>query len=70
MKLMGYPVPSSHGPENTGQGIRYVRQQLFKRGGDYQAWTSVAKAKWTNLLAHNRHDCSGLRHVFKELRKR
>lgn len=65
MKLTGYPVSSSHGPGNTGQRIRYVRQQLLKRGGDYQALTSVAKAKWTNLLAHNRHDCSGMRHVFQ-----
>ena len=34
MKLTGYSVSSSHGPGNTGQRIRYVRQQLFKHGGD------------------------------------
>ena len=63
MKLIGYSVPSIHGPRNTGQRIRHVRHQLIKRRGDYDALTSVTKAKWTNVLEHNRHDCVGLREV-------
>ena len=64
MKLIGYPVPRAHGPGNTGQRIRYVRQQLIKKGGNYSGLTSVAKAKWTNMLKHNWHDCGGLREIF------
>jgi len=64
IKLMGYPVPSTHGPGNTGQRIGYVKNQLIKRCGDYRGLTSVAKAKWTNMLEHNRHDCVGLSELF------
>lgn len=63
MKLIGYRVPASHGPGNTGQRIRYVRNQLMKRNGVYQSLTPVAKGKWTKMLRHNRHDCVGLMEV-------
>lgn len=63
MKLIGYPVPSAHGPGNTGQRIRYVRQQLLSKHGEYADITRVAKGKWTNLLKHNWHDCGGLREI-------
>ena len=64
MKLIGYSVPSIHGPWNTGQRIRHIRHQLIKRRGDYDALTPVTKAKWTNMLEHNRHDCVGLSELF------
>jgi hypothetical protein len=60
LDLIGYPVPSVHGPGNTAARIRFVRGALAKRGS-YEALTPVQKAKWTNLLLHNRHDCAGLR---------
>ena len=63
MKLVGYHVPASHGPGNTGQRIRYVRRQLVSRCGDFSSITATGKAKWTNLLKHNFHDCAGLRAV-------
>ena len=63
MKLIGYPVPPAHGPGNTGRRIRYVRQQLLSKHGEYSALTRVAKGKWTNLLKHNWHDCGGLREI-------
>jgi len=63
MKLISYQVPRGHGPGNTGQRIRYVRNQLLRTSGNYIATTSVSKSKWTKLLAHNYHDCNGLREV-------
>ena len=61
MKLIGYPVPPDHGPGNTGQRIRYLRQQLLSEHGEYSALTRVAKGKWTNRLKHNWHDRGGFR---------
>ena len=63
LKLIHYQVPRGHGPGNTGQRVRYVRNQLLRTDGDYLATTAVAKGKWTKLLAHNYHDCNGLREI-------
>ena len=59
-ELVGHPVPKAFGPGNF-QRIRYVRDMLNRRAGEYGALTAVAKAKWTKALEHNRHDCVGLR---------
>lgn len=64
LRLIGYSVPKSHGPGNTGQRIRYVRNQLANHCNDYGSVTNVTKAKWTKLLGHNFHDCRGLRDLF------
>ena len=58
--LIGYRVPRIDGPGNTAGRIRFVRAALAKRGS-FDALTAVQKNKWTNLLAHNWHDCVGLR---------
>ena len=63
MKLVGYSVPPTAGPGNTGKRLRDIRTQLTSKAGDYQKLTGVAKRKWTNLLSHNRHDCLAMRAV-------
>ena len=63
MKLIGYPVPPAHRPGNTGQRIRYVRQQLRSKHGEYSDLTRVAKGKWTNRLKHNWDDRGRLREI-------
>ncbi len=63
MKLIGYPVPPNAGPGNTGKRLRDIRGQLIKKDGSYEKLTGVAKGKWTKLLSHNRHDCTGMREV-------
>ena len=63
MALAGYEVPAIHGPELTGRRLRYLRSQLEKRAGSYAALTRCTKAKWTNVLKHNLHDCYGMRSV-------
>ena len=66
LKLIGYQVPGMHGPGNTADRVRFVRNALAKRGS-YEALTAVQKAKWTNLLQHNRHDCVGLRALVERI---
>ena len=63
MNLIGYHVPSTAGPGNTGQRLRTVREQLVRRNGDYENLTAVSKGKWTKVLSHNYHDCVGMREV-------
>lgn len=65
LELISYDVPKPFGPLLTGARIRYVREQLSRRGGDYCALTATAKGKWTRMVIHNWHDCNGLRTVAK-----
>lgn len=65
IKLVGMSLPTAFGPGNTASRIRDVRGQLFKRAGDFNALTPVAKAKWTKLLKHNYFDCLGTREVLR-----
>lgn len=59
LDLIGYNVPSIHGAGNTGARLTSLRATLT-REKPFQSWTPVMKAKWTNLLAHNKHDCYGM----------
>ena len=59
-KLIDYPVPKAFGPGNAAQRIRYVREMLNRRGGDYSALTGTKKGQWTKVLKHNWYDCDGL----------
>jgi hypothetical protein len=73
-KLVGYQVPSIHSVGTTGARIAHLRAALIKREGDFNRLTRVQKAKWANLLAHNWHDCEGMRllvtHAACELERR
>jgi hypothetical protein len=59
LDLANYAVPRMHGAGNTGSRLRSLRTALEK-GKTFSQLTSVQKAKWTNLLEHNRHDCFGM----------
>tara|TARA_B100000902_G_scaffold308715_1_gene297933 strand:+ start:40 stop:696 length:657 start_codon:yes stop_codon:yes gene_type:complete len=61
LKLIGYDVPPMHGPGNSAKRIKYVRDMLKRKDGDFSALTPTAKRKWTNALKHNWHDCDGMR---------
>lgn len=61
LRLIDYDVPKAFGPGNSANRIRYVRQMLALRGGDYASLTPVAKGKWIKALKHNWYDCDGLR---------
>ncbi|WP_373071061.1 hypothetical protein [Gemmatimonas sp.] len=66
LAAIGYAVPSGAGPGYTASRIRTLRGQLARRKS-YKALTPVAKAKWTKLCAHNRHDCLGLASLVQRL---
>jgi len=59
LDLIGYHRPRHLGIEKTTSRILAVRDQLIKRRS-FDKLTAVAKAKWTKLLDHNRHDVLGM----------
>ena len=59
LDLIGYNRPNHLGIEKTTSRIKHVKDQLIKRGS-FHDLTPVAKAKWTKLLDHNRHDVLGM----------
>jgi hypothetical protein len=63
LDLAGYDVPAHLRSGNSAQRIRYVRQMLEGKDGQYETLTATAKSKWTKVLEHNRHDCIGLREL-------
>ena len=62
MGLIGYDIPRAYGPGNAAKRIRDVKTQI-ERHNAFADLSPVAKAKWTKLLRHNLHDCSGMRAV-------
>ena len=67
LQLAGYEVPKMHGPGNSAQRIKYVRNQLVKKNGNWSALTRVAKGKWTKAMRHNWHDCYGTYQLMKQV---
>jgi hypothetical protein len=67
LRFVGYRVPPSLGPGNTGKRIRDVRQMLQRHQGQFATLTPTAKGKWTRMLEHNRHDVEGLRFLMIHL---
>jgi len=64
MQLIDYDIPRAYGPGNAASRIRDVKGQMERRG-TFDRLSPVAKAKWTKLLRHNQHDCSGMRAVIE-----
>jgi hypothetical protein len=62
MQLTGFRAAAHLGKGNAGGRLRYVLNQLQRRG-EFSRLTRVAKAKWTRLLRYNEQDCRALRHV-------
>lgn len=59
LELIDYKVPTVHGAGKTGTRLRSLRETLVK-GQPFETWPPSKKKYWTNLLAHNRHDCYGM----------
>jgi hypothetical protein len=57
--------PIHLGIEKTTSRIKHVKDQLIARES-FDALTPVAKAKWTKLLDHNRHDVMGMERLVKK----
>jgi hypothetical protein len=59
LDLIKYKVPAVHGAGKTGKRLRSLRETLIK-GQPFESWPTSKKKYWTNLLAHNKHDCYGM----------
>lgn len=59
LDLIEYTVPTVQGAGKTGTRLRSLRETLVK-GQPFESWRPSKKKYWTNLLAHNRHDCYGM----------
>jgi hypothetical protein len=59
LNLIDYRVPTVHGAGKTGARLRLLRETLIN-GQIYETWPPSKKRYWTNLLAHNMHDCYGM----------
>ena len=64
LAYLGYPVPEEAGPGQAGKSIKVLQDALLKRGGDPDQLTDKQRARWDALIAHNDHDCAGMRRIF------
>lgn len=60
LSLIEYHVPKVHGAGKTGSRVSAIRIALEK-GREFESWPPGLKGHLTKLLAHNEHDCYGLR---------
>jgi hypothetical protein len=59
LDLIEYNVPTVQGAGKTGVRLTSLRETLIK-GQPIESWPPSKKKYWTNLLAHNMHDCYGM----------
>ena len=62
LSMIGYKVPPAHGTGRTGVTLGRLAAQIAK-GRSFAELPPRLRARWRNLLGHNRHDCLGLREV-------
>ena len=66
LELIEYKVPSVQGAGKTGSRLRSLRETL-NNGQPFETWPPSKKKYWTNLLAHNRHDCYGMMSIIDRI---
>lgn len=66
LDLIGYKVPLVHGAGKTGQRITSMRTML-ETGRQFEDWPPGLKGHLTKLLAHNYHDCYGLKALLEQV---
>ena len=59
-----YPVPDVAGPGQAGATIKVLQDALAKPGRGVDRLTAKQRARWDALIAHNDHDCAGMRRIF------
>ena len=60
LELIGYKVPTVHGAGKTGSRLTKIRD-MISTGRTFDDWPPSVKSHWTKLLAHNMHDCYGMK---------
>lgn len=66
LELIDYKVPTVQGAGKTGSRLRSLRETL-NSGQLFETWPPSKKKYWTNLLAHNRHDCYGMMSIIDRI---
>jgi hypothetical protein len=66
LDLIDYSVPTVHGAGKTGTRLTSLRETLMK-GQPFESWPPHKKKYWTNLLAHNKHDCYGMMSIIDRI---
>jgi hypothetical protein len=62
LRLIGYDVPGDV-RRGAGRWIANVRERLASGSGTVADMSRSGRRDWDRLLAHNRHDCLGMRAV-------
>ena len=62
LAFLGYPVPAGAGPGQAGKTIKLL-QDAFAKGRRVDQLTENQRARWAALIAHNDHDCAGMRRI-------
>ena len=60
LDLIGYEVPSEHGPGVVSSAITQVRKELVEGDGPLSEEANLA---WEQAVMHNFHDCCGMREL-------
>jgi hypothetical protein len=60
LELIGYKVPTVHGAGKTGSRLTKIREMISTERS-FDDWPPSVKSHWTKLLAHNMHDCYGMK---------
>jgi hypothetical protein len=61
LKLTDVYVPERYGRGRVGYNLRTIRDQFAKRGGTYGDLTDGARAKWREVVGHNKYDLIGMK---------
>ena len=64
LAYLGYPVPDGAGPGQAGKTIKVLQDAFAKDDGRVDQLTEKQRARWAALIAHNDHDCAGMRRIF------
>jgi hypothetical protein len=62
LELIDYTVPKVHGAGKTGSRLTKIRE-MISTGRAFDDWPPSIKSHWTKLLAHNMHDCFGMKAI-------
>jgi hypothetical protein len=67
LSLIEYVVPTVHAAGRTGHRLRSLRETLVS-ARPLETWPPSLNRYWTNLLAHNMHDCYGMMAVIDRVK--
>lgn len=67
LRFIKHPQPQQLAEAQPASWLRYVGDQLATHEGQFGKISAGGKRKWRDLLAYNRHDCTGLRVLLRKI---